>query len=201
MDPLLLTVLVLIGCWMLKTRQQRQRITLLAHFLARHRIEKNLEAVTQGYLRALDETDPARREQVWSVLRANEQELGAQVARLATDFAAARPTQTRVSLLPVWAPFAANWYPSFDMREALALHARGIRRAIDAGGAQSARDRAFAISAELFLLQHTCHWFCRTKLVASARMLARHQTSYDQLVASILPQTRAEYLALVRRGG
>jgi hypothetical protein len=63
--------------------------------------------------------------------------------------------------------------------------------------AASARDRAYAISAELLLMQHTCHWFCRSKLVASARMLSRHRTSYDQLVSAVLPQTRSEYLALV----
>ena len=40
------------------------------------------------------------------------------------------------------------------------------------------KDRAFAILAEMLLMQHTCHWYCRSKAVASARMLARHQTSY-----------------------
>ena len=64
----------------------------------------------------------------------------------------------------------------------------------------SGTERDAARAAELFLLQHTCHWFCRTKVVASARMIARHQTSYEQLVAAVLPQTRAEYLALMRRG-
>jgi len=199
MDPLLLTLLTLAACWMFKTRQQRQRIALLAAFLSRHRIERNLETVTQGYLRALGETDPSRREQVWDVLRANEQELSSQVARLASDFASADPRVARVSLFPVWAPFASAWFPSFDMREALAVHARGIRRAIEASASATGRDRAFAISAELFLLQHTCHWFCRSKLVASARMLSRHKTSYDQVVAAVLPQTRSEYLVLVRR--
>ena len=33
------------------------------------------------------------------------------------------------------------------------------------------------MSAELFLMQHTCHWYCRSRAVASARMLARHKTS------------------------
>ncbi|NML47532.1 hypothetical protein HHL11_27530 [Ramlibacter sp. G-1-2-2] len=201
MDPLLLTVLVLGACWMLKTRQQRQRIALLAAFLSRHRIERNLESVAQGYLRALGETDPARQEQVWDVLRANEQELGSQVARLASDFAAADAAIAQVSLFPVWAPFASAWFPSFDMREALAVHARGIRRAIESGASATARERAFAISAELFLLQHTCHWYCRSKLVASARMLSRHKTSYDQVVGAVMPQTRSEYLTLVRRQG
>lgn len=31
------------------------------------------------------------------------------------------------------------------------------------------------------MMQHTCHWYCRSKSVASARMLASHRTSYEQL--------------------
>jgi len=199
MDPLLLIALSLAACWMLKSSQQRRRIVLLAHFLSRHRIEQNMETVTQGYLRALGEADPARQQQIWSVLRASEQELCAQVSRVASDFASVDPALTRVSLLPIWVPFASGWFPNFDMREAMAVHARGICRAIEASPLTSARERAFAISAELFLMQHTCHWFCRSKMVASARMLSRHRTSYDQLVAAVLPQTRSEYLALVGR--
>ena len=58
---------------------------------------------------------------------------------------------------------------------------------------------ADTISAvELFLLQHTCHWYCKSRLVASGRMLARHGTSYHQLLAAVRPRTRADYLALVR---
>ncbi|AMO22587.1 hypothetical protein GCM10027034_30070 [Ramlibacter solisilvae] len=201
MDPLLLIPLLLIACWMLKSWQQGRRIALLGHFLSRHRIEKNMETLTQGYLRALGEAEPDRQQHVWGVLRPTEQELCSQVTRLASDFASADPALVRVSLLPIWVPFSFAIFRSFDMREALAIHARGIRRAIDANAATSPRERAFAISAELFLMQHTCHWFCRTKTVASARMLSRHQTSYDQLVSAVTPQTRSEYLALVRHRG
>lgn len=200
MDPLLPIAVSFAAGWMLKARQQRARVALLGHFLSRYRIEKNMETVTQGYLRALGEADPARQAQVWAVLDAPERELSAHVTRLAADFALADPKLTRVSKLPVWAPFASSVLPSFDMREALAVHARGIRRAIEAGASASARDRAFTISAELLLLQHTCHWFCKSRLVASARMLSRHRTSYDQLLAAVQPQTRDEYLALVRTG-
>lgn len=203
MNPLFATAFSLTACWMLKARQQRQRITLLARYLVHFRIEKNMEAVTQGYLRALGEPDAGRREQIWTLLGTPERELCAQVTRLAADFADADPAHTRVSKLPVWAPFATDLFPSFDMREALALHARGIRRAVDASAGASARDRAYTVSAELFLMQHTCHWFCKSKTVASARMRARHHTSYQQLLAGVTAQTRQEYLGLVglrRRG-
>jgi len=52
------------------------------------------------------------------------------------------------------------------------------------------------MSAELFLMQHTCHWFCRSRAVASARMRARHQTSHAQLIESVSPQTREAYCQL-----
>ena len=52
------------------------------------------------------------------------------------------------------------------------------------------------MSAERFLMQHTCHWYCKSKTVASARMLARHQTSYEQLLDAVSPETRSAYAAL-----
>ena len=202
MDFLLtLAVALAVCCWIVKAKLQRQRVAFLAGFLSAYSIEKNIETVTQGYLRALGEDGPGRCEQVWNLLRANEQELCRQMRQFADDFAAADPSETRVSKLPVWVPFAFALAGSFDMREALRVHARGICRAIEGETRASARDRAFAISAELFLMQHTCHWFCRSKSVASGRMLARHRTSYEQLVGAVLPQTRSEYLGLVSPGG
>ncbi len=200
MELIVIFGLAVAAFWIVKARYQQQRVALLARILSRYSIEKNIETVTQGYLRALGEADAGRRDQVLGLLRANEQELCRQVGQLAADFTVADAAAHRVSKLPVWLPYANALAGSFDMREALGVHARGICRAIEADSATSARDRAFAISAELFLLQHTCHWFCRSKLVASARMLSRHRTSYEQLVAAVLPQTRSEYLGLVSGG-
>jgi hypothetical protein len=53
------------------------------------------------------------------------------------------------------------------------------------------------LSAELYLMQHTCHWFCKSRTVASARLLARHKTSYQQVLESVSPQTRQAYEALL----
>ena len=50
--------------------------------------------------------------------------------------------------------------------------------------------------AELFLMQHSCHWFCKSKPVASARLILRHQTPYEQVLQSVAPDTRQAYLAL-----
>jgi len=52
------------------------------------------------------------------------------------------------------------------------------------------------MSAELFLMQHSCHWFCRSRAVASARLQARHQTSHAQVLAAVSPATREAYRKL-----
>lgn len=187
-------------CWVIRSKLQQQRIDLLAEFSSVSTIEKNTKALTQGYLGALAQADPGRREQAWIALRRSEQELCRQLTQLAADFSAADPPITRVSKLPIWIPFGTTLAGSFDMREALHVHARGVCRAIE-GSTATPRERAFAILAELLLMQHTCQWFCRSKWVASGHMLARHRTSYPKLLASVLPQTRSEYLGLVSLGG
>jgi hypothetical protein len=202
MELFLLATLVAIAAWKLKLQDQNRRIAFLGRHLARYQIEKHMETLTQGYLRALGEADPERREQIWSLLRSTEQALCTQFNQLAADFSRAKEFEARVSKLPAYVPLATKLFPhaTFDMRQALAIHARGISHAVQGSGDASHRDRAFTVSAELFLMQHTCHWFCKSRLVASARMLARHKTSYEQLIACVTPETRAAYRALVGPG-
>ena len=201
MDFFFAAALAAMAFWSLRAKDQGRRIALLGRHLGRYQIEKHMETLTQGYLRALGDDDPQRREQIWVLLRSTEQSLSSQFTRMAAEFAGADPAQARVSKLPFYLPFATRLAPAtFDMRQALALHAHAIARAIQDGSA-SQRDRAFTISAEVLLMQHTCHWFCRSRAVASARMLARHKTPHRQLVASVSPQTRAEYIALTGWGG
>ena len=75
--------------------------------------------------------------------------------------------------------------------------AHGIAQAANNRQAQSPKGKAFIVMAELFLMQHSCHWFCRSRLVAHARLLARHQTPYEKVLNSVAPQTRQAYCALV----
>jgi hypothetical protein len=201
MDLFLLAILFASSAWVLKARDQRRRIALLGSHLSKYQIEKHMETLTQGYLRALGEDDPQRSEPIWNMLRSTEQELCSQFGRFVAAFARAQEADTRVSKLPVYLPFAARLLPNltFDMRLALAIHARGISRAVSGDARLSPKETAFTLSAELFLMQHTCHWFCKSKTVASARMLARHHTSYEQLVAAVGPDTRAAYCALLGR--
>jgi hypothetical protein len=199
MDILLLLPLALIaGFQFLKAREQRRRIHLLGGYLSQYQIEKLMENVTDGYLRALGEDDPERRAQIWSMLATAEAELSSQFKRFAADFAKVWNDKTQVSTLGFAFPYADKVFPrqTFDMRLALAIHAEGIAAAAENRRQLSLRDKAFTMSAELFLMQHSCHWFCRSRAVASARMQARHQTSHQQLLDAVSPETRAAYRKL-----
>ncbi len=198
MDTLFLATIMAIAAYMLKSRDQRKRIALLGTYLNKYQIERLMESLTDGYLRALGEEDPERREQVWNLLGTAEAQLCEQFNRFATEFSRVEEAQARVSKLAFAIPFANQLFPRavFDLRKALLIHAQGITNAANNSLNQSPRDKAFTMSAELFLMQHTCHWFCRSKTVASARMLARHKTAYKQLVASVAPETRKAYCAL-----
>ena len=199
MEFLTLAALLLLAAYLQKTREQKKRITLLAGHLGRYQIETLMENLTEGYLRCLGEDDPARREQIWKLLDTTEQTLVGQFQRFAADFARVGDAEARVSTLPLALPFADRLFParSFDMRRALAIHARGSADAAANSLQQAPKSKAYTMSAELFLMQHTCHWYCRSRAVASARMLARHKTPYAQLVDSVAPATRRDYRALV----
>jgi len=199
MDVLVIAAVVAIGLLVLRRRQERQRIVLLASHLGPFQIEKLMATLSEGYMRALDERDAQRQQQVWEHLRHSERALCEQFDQFAARFAAAGAEQTRVSTLAWAIPWADRLVPaaSFDARKAIAIHARGIRRAVFADQNQPAKGRAFTLSAEMFLMQHTCHWFCKSKVVASARLWVRHQTRYDQLFDAVTPDTAREYKALI----
>lgn len=199
MDIFLLATLIATGVFVLNAKQQRQRVVLLASYLGNYQIEKLMENLTEGYLRALGESDPERREQVWNLLRTTELQLSEQFTRFTADFTRVDAALARVSTLPLALPYADRWLPSasFDMRQALAIHAQGIERAVRNELGLSLRDKAYTLSAELFLMQHTCHWFCKSRAIASARLMARHKTPHAQVLASVTPATRAAYGALL----
>ena len=202
MDVLVLAVLIATGIYLLNAKEQRKRIALLGRHLAPYQIEKLMETLTDGYLRALGEGTDERRDQIWSLLSTTETQLSEQFNRFAADFAKVGDAEAQVSRLAMALPFAEKILPgyTFDMRRALAIHARGIDHVVQNTGHLSPKDRAFMMSAELFLMQHTCHWFCKSKTIATARMLARHQTPHEQLVASVSSETRNAYLTLIKGG-
>jgi hypothetical protein len=201
MELLYLLPLALIALSVVTRREQARRIALLGAVLGPYRIEPLMENLTEGYLRWLGEPDAGRRAQIWGNLQSAEQALAEQFGRFAADFARQVPApQAQVSKLPIALPWAQPLLPGsrlFDARRLFELHARGIAAAAQNAQQQADKARAFMMTAELYLMQHSCHWFCRSRAVAGARLLARHRTHHQQVLAAVSPQTRRDYLALV----
>ncbi|MDD2844351.1 MAG: hypothetical protein PHT57_05295 [Rhodoferax sp.] len=198
MDIFVFFALLAIGVQVFKRREQAQRIALLGSYLGKFQIEKLMQDVLGGYQRALGEAEEQRQAQVWRHLETAEQTLSEQFNRFALEFAKVPEPQARLSRLPLALPFVSRHFPAstLDMRKLLSLHAHGISQAAQNNPAQSPKRKAFVLSAELMLMQHSCHWFCRSKMVASARLLARHQTAYAQVLEAVAPSTRQAYRQL-----
>jgi hypothetical protein len=196
MEILTLVTLIVIGAYFVNAQQQRRRIALLGSHLGHYQIEKLMENLTEGYLRCLGEDDPDRRAQIWGLLDSTEAKLSAQFDSFAAEFAQVGESEARVSKLPL--PFVAQLLPAaaFDLRQAFAIHARGIAGVMRNEAQRSPKAKAYMMSAELFLMQHSCHWYCKSKAVASARLLARHKTSHAQVLDAVSPETRKAYAAL-----
>jgi len=196
MELLSFLLLLGVGIHWLNTQGQRQRTALLAEHLRPYQIEKHMEQLTSAYMRALGEADPQRQQQIWQLQEMAEQQLAEEFKTLAQEFAKlpAPPTRTFKIALPWIDQLSPK--TTFDMRRVLEIHAQGIARATTDAPSQG-KDRSFRIMAEMFLMQHSCHWFCKSKTIASARMLTQHQTRYEQALDAVSPQTRQAYLALV----
>ena len=210
MEILTLILLIATSAYILKSRDQKSRIVFLAKHLGRYPIERLMQTLIEGYARALGEIDTQRQAQIFKLLTSTELELCEQFSRFAEEFARADAVGSRVSKLTFDLPYASRFFPAatFDLRRAMTIHAQAIADATSipittpghlpeaATALKLSKSRAFTISAELLLVQHTCHWFCRSKMIASARLLARHNTSYAQVLAAVSSDTRSAYLAL-----
>lgn len=198
MDILVFVVVLAVGVRMLNAREQAQRIALLGSHLGKFQIEKLMQDVLNGYQRALGEADATRQAQVWRHLETTEQTLAAQFNRFVLEFAQLPEQQVRLCRLPLALPFVAQLVPALalDLRKLLSLNAHGISQAVENKAGQDPKRKAFVLSAELMLMQHSCHWFCRSRTVASARLLARYQTSYGQVLNAVAPSTRQAYRQL-----
>jgi len=204
MDVFVAVLLLAFIGWSVKSRAERHRVMLLAMHLQPYEIEKLMETISDGYMRALGEQDSQRRQSIWALLEPAERKLAEQFAQFARDFARLPARQARIIALPwplAWllerlggpAPVLERY--SVDMGALLQLHARAIAEAAQAQ-ASSPSAKAYTLLAEILLMQHSCHWFCKSHTVASARLLARHQTSYPKVLASISASTRTDYGAL-----
>mgnify|MGYP001609064848 CR=1 FL=1 len=202
MELLTLALVAVVVIQFFKVRERRERVALLSGLLRRYQIEKLMENLTEGYLRALGEADARRSAQVWAILADTEKNLSTQFQSFAADFARLPAQDARVSSLTLALPYAHRWLPGkgFDMRQLLQVHARGIAAAVTPEAPETPDERkrrAYTMTAEIYLMQHSCHWFCRSATAASVRLLARHRTSYEQVVNAVSPATRAAYGQIV----
>jgi len=199
-DIMILLSTLAFGGWLHTSKLQHQRKALLGQQLQPYQIEKHMETLTEGYLRALGEESPERQASIWALMASSEHALNTQFKDFVLDFSKQNAQSSLVSTWPLCIPYAEKISPHavFDMRKLLSIHAQGIANAIENTAQRSPKDKAFTLMAELLLMQHTCHWFCKSKTVASARMMARHHTSYPQLIAAVSTETRQLYLKRVQ---
>jgi hypothetical protein len=197
MELFSLLLLLGLGVHWLNARGQRQRTALLAEQLRPYQIEKHMEQLTSAYMRALAEPDPARQTQILQLQEQAEQQLAADFQNLAQAFAKLPAPATRAFKIAL--PFVDQLSPkaTFDMRKMLQTHAKGIEQAVENQAGLPLKERAFRLMGEMFLMQHSCHWFCKSKTIASARMVTRHQTRYEQALNAVSPETRQAYLAVI----
>lgn len=185
---------------MIQIGQQRARIARLDVYLRRHPIEEPMAQLMTGLMAALDQPEAAQREAAWRALAPLEARLNQLLRRLALDIASLPEPLARLSRIPLGLPWATQWGAQcVDLRKLIALHAHAIERAC-LHGVRSPAQRAHTLLAELMLLQHTCHWYCRSQMVAGARLVARHHTSTAQVIDAVDGQTRRDYRALVAPG-
>lgn len=199
---ILVIALGLLSLWIFNARAQARRIVFLSSFLRKYQIEKLMETLADGYLRALGEKDAERSRQVWAILQTSEEQLCEQVQALAADLEKVPAPLARFSKLPMaLPPFLLELlaWSAADLRPLLRLHAEGISQVAANAEQLSQRDRAYMLTAEMLLLQHSCHWFCRSRNMAHARLLARHQTPYPQVLGAVSARTREAYGALLGR--
>jgi hypothetical protein len=198
MEFLSLLLILATGIHWLNTQGQRKRTALLAEQLRPYQIEKHMEQLTGAYMRALGETEPERQLQILQLQEQAEQQLASEFQNLAREFAKLPAPLTRA--FKVALPFIDQLSPkaSFDMRRMLEVHAEGIQRTVNNLQGFSPKERSFRMMGEMFLMQHSCHWFCKSKTIASARMLTQHQTRYEQALDGVAPETRKAYLAVVQ---
>lgn len=192
-----LILLVIIVVWQIaRARYQRSHIVLLGRHLADLQLERHMETLTQGYSRAIQADSESRQLQVLETFAATERSVAAQVHALANAMQKEDPQATRVNMVSFCVPYIERFLPAMtrDFRELLHIHAKGLRHVVDNVEQWDPKTRAYHLSAELYLLQHSCHWFCKSRTVADARLMLRHQVNHQKVLESVSHVTRSAYL-------
>lgn len=195
MDTFFFLLLFFIGFQVLRVRYQRTHIALLSSYLSNLQLERHIETLTEGYTRAIREEDPNRQLQVLNQFTQTEKAVAAQVQTLADAMLKESLRTASLSVLPFCLPYAEQYLPSVtrDFRQLLQIHANGLRYVVENEGNWDEKSRAYHLSAELYLFQHSCHWFCKSRTVADARLMMRHQVQHQKVIESVSEITRMAY--------
>lgn len=198
-----LTLLIVIAAWQIvRVRYQRGHIALLARHLSSLQLERHMETLTQGYLRAIREENESRQLQILETYAPTERAVAAQTQTLANSVDKETRQAASLCTLPLCLPYAERYLPALtrDFRALLHIHAVGLKHVMDNESGLDPKTRAFHLSAELYLLQHSCHWFCKSRAVADARLMLRHQVNHQKTLDSVSSVTRTAYLRWLQGG-
>lgn len=195
MDTVLILLIVAAAWQLLRVRYQRSHVVLLGQHLANLQLERHMETLTQGYTRAINEETETRQLQVLETFAQTERAIALQVQSLANAMQKESEQAASMGVTRFCVPYIELFLPVFtrDFRKLLTIHAAGLRHVVDNEEGWGAKDRAFHLSAELYLLQHSCHWFCRSRAMADARLALLHQVQYQKVLESVSGLTRDAY--------
>ncbi len=196
MDIVFILLIAATTWWLLCQRYQRSHIALLGRHLANLQLERHMETLTQGYARAIHEESESRQLHVLEMFSQTERAVAAQLQSLADSMKKETAQDAAIGAGQFCIPYAERFLPSMvrDFRELLNVHAAGMRHVVDNEGGWEPKDRAYHLSAELYLFQHSCHWFCKSRGVADARLMLRHQVTQQKVLESVSARTRSAYL-------
>lgn len=186
---------VVVAWWVLRARYQREHISLLGSHLSNLQLERHMETLTEGYTRAIREESESRQLQVLENFTQTEQAVAAQARSLADAMQKEDALATSMGALSFCVPYIERISAGLtrDFRKLLHIHAAGLRHMVDNDDGLDAKTRAFHLSAELYLFQHSCHWFCKSRAVADARLVMRHQVNHQKVLDSVSAKTRSAY--------
>lgn len=195
MDTVILLLAVAIAWRVLCSRYQRTHIALLGKHLRQFQLERHMETLTQSYTRAIQEKEESRLLQVLATLSQTESAVASQALALASSMDKENREACSILALPFYIPYAEKILPGFtrDFRVLLHIHATGLRYVVNNEAGWDPKTRAFHLSAELYLLQHSCHWFCKSRTVADARLQLRHKVQHQKVLESVSTVTRQAY--------
>ena len=196
MDITLTLSLAAVAWLLLRAQYQRSHIALLGRHLAGLQLERHMESLTQGYIRAIHADSDTRQLQVLETFAQTERAVAAQAQSLAEAMQKESLRAASMGVLRFCVPYVERFLPAVarDFRQLLHIHAAGLRHVVDNDAGWDAKTRAYHLSAELYLLQHSCHWFCKSRIVADARLIRRHQVHHQKVLDSVSAVTRTAYL-------